>query len=194
MKKLLNFRSDKEPCTNNAEIKELYNSYKSSFITFALKYYPIEEETAEDIYQESFMIMYENVRNGKYEDRQASLKTYLFEIGKHRICSYLTKNRLEVIPFQTLSSEWVEQNYDVEEWTEAQIIVNQLIEEADDICNKILRLYYWERMKMDEIARLLNYKSEQVAKNKKSSCLRRFTLVLKRKFEEVGINWKEKNG
>lgn len=104
---------------------------------------------------------------------------------------------MEFIPLQTLSSEWVDQNYDMEEWTEAQKIVNSMINEADDICNQILRLYYWERLRMEEIARRMNYKSEQVAKNKKNSCLRRFTFELKRRLEKVEIRWKdkkEKNG
>lgn len=194
MKKLLNLWFSKDYFANNKEINSLYNLYKYPFLSFALKYYPIEEETAEDIYQESFMIMYQNVWEGKFKDRQASLKTYLFEIGKHKICNYLAKNKLEFIPLQTLSSEWAEQNYDTEEWMEAQTIVNQLIDEADDICNQILRLYYWERLKMTDIARQLNYKSEQVAKNKKNSCLRRFTFELKRRLEQAGINWKDKKG
>ena len=194
MKKLLNLWFSKDYFANNKEINSLYNLYKYPFLSFALKYYPIEEETAEDIYQESFMIMYQNVREGKFKDRQASLKTYLFEIGKHKICNYLAKNKLEFIPLQTLSSEWAEQNYDTEEWMEAQTIVNQLIDEADDICNRILRLYYWERLKMTDIACQLNYKSEQVAKNKKNSCLRRFTFELKRRLEQAGINWKDKKG
>ena len=194
MKKLLNLWFSKDYFANNKEINSLYNLYKYPFLSFALKYYPIEEETAEDIYQESFMIMYQNVWEGKFKDRQASLKTYLFEIGKHKICNYLAKNKLEFIPLQTLSSEWAEQNYDTEEWMEAQTIVNQLIDEADDICNRILRLFYWERLKMTDIACQLNYKSEQVAKNKKNSCLRRFTFELKRRLEQAGINWKDKKG
>lgn len=182
---------------NNKDISELYKLYKAPFISFALKYYPINKETAEDIYQESFTIMYQNVRDGKFKNKQTSLKTYLFEIGKHKICSCLAKNKLEFIPLQTLSSEWVEQNFNAEEWMEAQTIVNQLINEADDICNRILRFYYWERLKMEEIAIRLNYKSAQVAKNKKNSCMRRFSFELKRRLEQVEIKWKikkESNG
>ena len=192
MKSLLNKWISKERITNNEEIGNLYNLYKPPFVSFALKFYAIDKETAEDIYQESFMVMYQNVNEGKFEDRQASLKTYLFEIGKHKICNYLVKNKLDSVPIQSLSSEWIEQQYDMEEWHEAQEIVNQLINEADGVCNKILRLYYWERLKMEEIADRLNYKSDQVAKNKKSSCLRRFTFELKKRLEQANINWKEK--
>lgn len=176
----------------NKEVDRLYNLYKEPFVRFASKYYPIDETTALDIYQESFMALYLNVRDGKYKESQVSLKTYLFEIGKHQICKHLSKNRVEVVDIQLLSSEWVEQNYDAEDWAEAQEIVRRLISEADDICNKVLTLYYWEKIKMEEIARRMNYKTEQVAKNKKRSCLRRLEFELKKRLEASDIHWKDK--
>lgn len=175
---------------HNKEIDYLYNLYKSPFISFALKNYPIEEETAADIYQESFTSMCQNIKNGKYEDKGSSLKTYLFEIGKHQICKYLHQHRIEYVSIDNLASEWFEQNDYMEEWTEAQEVVNQLIEKAEDDCRQVLQLYYWKHLKMADIAKQMNYKTEQVAKNKKSSCLRRFAFELKRKLAERGINWK----
>lgn len=175
---------------HNREIDYLYNLYKPSFISFALKNYPIGEETAADIYQESFMSMCQNVQDGKYVKKGSSLKTYLFEIGKHQICKYLNKHHIEYMPIENLSSEWFEQNDYMEEWAEAQEVVSQLIEKAEDDCGQVLKLYYWERLKMVDIAKQMNYKTEQVAKNKKSSCLRRFAFELKRRLAEKGINWK----
>lgn len=175
---------------HNKEIDYLYNLYKPSFISFALKNYPIEEETVADIYQESFMSICQNVQDGKYVEKGSSLKTYLFEIGKHQICKYLNKHHIEYMPIENLSSEWFEQNDYMEEWTEAQDVVSQLIEKAEDDCGQVLKLYYWERLKMVDIAKQMNYKTEQVAKNKKSSCLRRFAFELKRRLAEKGINWK----
>lgn len=192
MKNLLKYWLTGELYRYNKDIANLYELYKPPFISFALKNYPIEKETAVDIYQESFTCMCENIRNGKYTDRGNSLKTYLFEIGKHQICNYLNKKRIEFVSMQNLSCEWVEQHTDGEEWIEAQNIVHQLIEESDEDCNLILRLYYWKRLKMEEIAQQMSYKTEQVAKNKKSSCLRRFTFELKKRLVAVGIDWKHK--
>lgn len=169
------------------EINALYELYKQPFIQFATRNYPVDEETATDIYQESFTAMYQNISNGKYKERNTSLKTYLFEIGKHHIFNHLNKEQKEVNLLQTLASEWATQQYSVEEWNEAQDIVAKLIKEADTDCNKVLTLYYWERRKMEEIARCMNYKTEQVAKNKKSSCLRRLSYELKRRLENAGI-------
>lgn len=169
------------------EIEALYELYKPPFILFAIRNYPLSEETAADIYQESFTAMYQNIRDGKYTERNVSLKTYLFEIGKHQIFNHLNKEQKEAGVLQTLASEWNAHQYPVEEWNEAQNIVSGLLEEADADCNKVLTLYYWEHRKMKDIARDMNYKTEQVAKNKKSSCLRRLSFELKRRLESVGI-------
>ena len=169
------------------EIENLYELYKQPFILFAISNYPISKDTAIDIYQESFTAMYQNIRSGKYTERNVSLKTYLFEIGKHHIFKYINKEQKENDILQMLASEWNVRQFPPEEWNEAQKIVSELLEEADTDCNKVLILYYWERRKMEEIARYMNYKTEQVAKNKKSSCLRRLSLELKRRLESVGI-------
>ncbi|WP_017142775.1 RNA polymerase sigma factor [Bacteroides finegoldii] len=169
------------------EIENLYELYKQPFILFAISNYPISKDTAIDIYQESFTAMYQNIRNGKYTERNVSLKTYLFEIGKHHIFKYINKEQKENDILQMLASEWNVRQFPPEEWNEAQKIVSELLEEADTDCNKVLILYYWERWKMEEIARYMNYKTEQVAKNKKSSCLRRLSFELKRRLESVGI-------
>jgi RNA polymerase sigma factor (sigma-70 family) len=169
------------------EIENLYELYKPPFILFAISNYPISKDTAIDIYQESFTAMYQNIRSGKYTERNVSLKTYLFEIGKHHIFKYINKEQKENDILQMLASEWNVRQFPPEEWNEAQKIVSELLEEADTDCNKVLILYYWERRKMEEIARYMNYKTEQVAKNKKSSCLRRLSFALKRRLESVGI-------
>lgn len=169
------------------EIENLYELYKQPFILFATKNYPISSDTAADIYQESFTAMYQNIKSGKYTERNISLKTYLFEIGKHHIFKCLNREQQEIDTLQTLASEWSARQFPVEEWNEAQNIVSKLLEEADADCNKVLILYYWEHRKMEEIAQYMNYKTEQVAKNKKSSCLRRLSFELKRRLEAVGI-------
>lgn len=177
-----------------AEVRKLYELYKSPFISFAQRNYGIDNETAEDIYQDSFLIMYHNVRSGEYEERFAkhnvSLKTYLFEIGKHRIYNHLSRERKEISMVQNLISEWSVLQYDSKEWNKAQQVVSLLIKEADTDCNKVLFLYYWKHYSMAEIARTMRYKTEQVAKNKKSSCLRRFSFELKKRLEAAGINWR----
>ena len=116
------------------EIENLYELYKPPFILFAISNYPISKDTAIDIYQESFTAMYQNIRSGKYTERNVSLKTYLFEIGKHHIFKYINKEQKENDILQMLASEWNVRQFPPEEWNEAQKIVSELLEEADTDC------------------------------------------------------------
>lgn len=173
-------------------IARLYELYKPPFIQFLLKNYALDEQTTEDIYQESFTTLCQNIREGRFKQGNASLKTYLFQIGKNNACNWLRKNRQqEPEEMQSLLSEWIEENDADKEWHQAQDIARMLVEEADDGCRQVLTLYYWEHLRMTEIAARMNFQSEQVAKNKKSSCLRRLTHELRRRLEATDIFWKQ---
>lgn len=173
------------------QINQLYDLYKDAFIPFALKNYPVDKDTACDIYQESFLAMCENIRDGQYEESNVSLKTYLFQIGRHKIYHHLRDSLKEdEVRDYTLFSDWIEDIYAAEEWAEAQEIAYKLIHEAADRCGKILTLYYWEKKKMKEIAREMNFKNEQVAKNKKNTCMKKFTSELKKRLKAADIHWR----
>ena len=152
------------------EVTRLYELYKPPFLSFLRKYYGIDKETACDLYQESFITLCQNVRDGKYTEGQASLKTYLFEIGKRKACNWMGSNKME--PEEEIAA--------------------QLVQETEEICRRVLTLFYWERLPMAEIALRMNYKDADVAKNKKSSCLRRLTFELQKRLETIDIHWKRK--
>lgn len=174
------------------EVARLYELYRQPFVSFLRKHYAIDEETAYDLYQESFTDLCQNVQTGRYTEGQASLRTYLFEIGKRKACNWLRRNRMEPEEKQNLFSEWLEAQETSREWAEAQEITTRLLQETEEICRKVLTLFYWERLSMAEIAARMNYKDADVAKNKKSSCLRRLTFELQRRLEAADIHWKRK--
>lgn len=174
------------------EVARLYELYREPFVSFLRKYYGIDEETACDLYQDSFTALCQNVRNGRYKEGQVSLKTYLFEIGKRKACNWLRSNRMKPKEQQLLFSEWIAGNQAPREWAEAQEIAAQLVQETEVICRRVLTLFYWERLPMAEIALRMNYKDADVAKNKKNSCLRRLTFELQKRLEAIDIHWKRK--
>lgn len=183
------------PWKREKEVARLYELYKQPFITFLMKYYQLDEQTATDIYQESFAALCQNVTSGRYDDDKGfSLKTYLFEIGKHHACNWLRANRKhEPEQISTIFGEWLEGSDSNSEWTRASEIAAQLVNESEEGCRRILTLYYWNGLRMADIAREMSYKTEQVAKNKKSSCLRRLTYELRRRMEAADIYWKKKS-
>lgn len=165
----------------------LYTHYRAQFIGYIRKRYRLEEDVASDIYHDSFLLMMDNIRTGKYRQQEASLLTYLLGIGKKLVLKRL--QREDELP---LVAEWVSELLPDTDWSHAQEEAYRLVKEGDSVCNRILQLFYWDRLSMSEIAGRLGYQSADVAKSKKNSCLRRFSFELKRRLESMGIFYKLK--
>ncbi|MDM8240855.1 sigma-70 family RNA polymerase sigma factor [Phocaeicola barnesiae] len=168
-------------------VEQLYAHYRPLFIGYIRKRYQLEEEVASDIYHDSFLLMMDNIRTGKYQQQDASLLTYLLGIGKHLVLKRFQKE--DKLP---LVAEWVSELLPDTDWKYAQEEAYRLVSEDDSVCNRILRFFYWDRLSMAEIAERLEYQSAEVAKSKKNSCLRRFSFELKRRLEGKDIFYKLK--
>ena len=176
------FLSDKKP---NKEIEKLYDIYRGQFLGYAHKNFTnVSEDVIIDIYQESFITLYEYIRTKRLtaDNLTVSLRTYLFSIGKHKLINYI-RGEKEFVP--TLEDIPVPKGEGLE--TEQQTIVNQYVKKLDEPCNRMLTLFYFERKNLKEIAKLMGYKSEQVAKNKRLVCAER----LKRMIIEGGYSKKD---
>jgi RNA polymerase sigma-70 factor (ECF subfamily) len=170
----------------NKHITELYELYKSQFIAFALqRYYPIDKETLEDIYQESFLALYENIQNGKFSGH-SSMQTYLFRIGINKINSYFERDKHRItttLPENILNLI----DYNSDDWLQMQEITNLYVRIMEEPCNQILHLFYYERKKMSEIAQILNLESNSAAKMRKYRCTEELKRKLKRRFKREGL-------
>lgn len=168
-------------------IEQLYGLYRARFIGYIQKRYQLREEEIADIYHDSFLLMIDNIRTGKYKQQDASLFTYLLGIGKKRVLKKLQKE-IE----RPLVAGWLSELLPDTDWKSALEEASRLVNEGESVCNQILQLFYWERLSMSEIAGRMGYQSASVAKSKKNSCMRRFSFELKRRLEEMGIYYKLK--
>lgn len=168
-------------------MEQLYTLYRGQFIGYIQKRYQLEEEMASDIYHDSFLLMMDNIRTGKYRKQDASLLTYLLGIGKNLVLKKLQKKNE-----RPLVAGWISELLPDTDWKSALEEAGRLIGEGETVCNQILQLFYWERLSMSDIAERLGYHSADVVKSKKNSCMRRFTFELKRRLESRGIYYKLK--
>jgi RNA polymerase sigma factor (sigma-70 family) len=164
----------------------LYDKYKAVFVKYALRNFAIDSETINDIYQESFSSLYENIQAGKFSESSASLQTYLIAIGKNKLLNYLRDNHLET---SDLSEGMIltHHDYELDDWKRKQEIVYQAVCEMQEPCNRILSLFYYDRKSMTEIADTFHYKNEQVAKNRKHLCMGKLKEELFRKLKEEDL-------
>jgi len=137
------------------------------------------KDDAKDVFQETVISLYNNIKNDKYA-LDCKLSTYLFAISKNNWYKKLRKNgrmsNLEDNEYLQISSD--EDIHSNLVYTEQQMLIGKLLHKVGQECGKILKLFYFEKMRMVKIAATLNYSSEQVAKNQKSKCMKKLRVVV----------------
>lgn len=156
-------------------LERIYTSYRNGFLMFASKY-KLPQEDILDVYQDAFVALVENAEKGKLDGLNAELKTYLFSIGKYMIFGRLRKNKTDFVEIETLPDglEWPE----VDESDHQIGLLENSLKKLGDQCYKILRLFYYEEKKLDEIMELLPYQSKDVLKSQKARCLKHLKEML----------------
>lgn len=152
-------------------IHTFYNDHKNGFILFA-KRYNLSHDDLIDIYQDAIIALIENAKKGKIDDLKSTVTTYLFGIGKLMIFQKLKKEG-KTIPLEDAEKIELPEDAYSEEETNLQIKMLQVgFKKLGEQCQKVLRLFYYEEKKLDEIQTLLSYTNKDVLKSQKSRCLK----------------------
>ncbi len=68
------------------KLSVIYDAYENAFINWVIKDFGVDRDLAVDTYADAVLDFYENLVNGTYTKRKgASLKTYIFDIGKYKL-------------------------------------------------------------------------------------------------------------
>lgn len=161
------------------EIERLYNLYRDQFMSWAVKTFDCERDDAVEIYQQAFVIFYENVKSGKLTSIESNCKTYLFAIGKNKFYEKIRSgNRHNPIEDVIMQSE---PEYEEEKFANSEEKLNAVekaLSKLGSPCKEILMKYYYQKNSMEEIAKLMDYKNASTVKNLKYKCLQRLKKIL----------------
>ncbi len=155
-------------------MERLYLKYRKEFVSWSIGKFGISEDDALDHYQDTMTIFFEKVMNGKLVEIESTIKTYVFGIGKNRIRQKFDATSREEKHEVGLSEHYhfLATDQDASEAYElARSQTKELFESLGDSCKQILRLFYFEKRSMSEIADLMNHKSEAVSRTTKKRCL-----------------------
>lgn len=174
---------------NIDSLKHLYQNYRDGFIKWAAYNYNIDREEAEDVCSDTCIDVYQNIVNEKYKKtNESSLKSYFYEVGKYKILNILNKGKtsethLKIIGERSKDSYGTsDANQQRKEMVQK---VKELMDLLDDKCQKVLTLFYYYNLSMEVIAEKMEFKNEDVAKNKKLKCLRRLQILTLERFEKT---------
>ena len=133
---------------------------------------------AEDILQESIIVLWQKVNSGNFE-LSAKLSTFLLAVAKNKWMAEMRKRKKytgheipENKPENNPSS--LEMLLSDEKKDQVQKALNKI----HPLCRKLLLLFYFEEKSMVEIAKTLNLANTNVAKSKKYQCKKSLEEVL----------------
>lgn len=157
--------------------KEVYEGNRDLFLNFARKY-GLGDADILDIYQDAYIVLYENIQNGKLVELKSSVATYLISIGKYKILERLRKKKkrvdtnkfLNVIEDVDSSLESFELVH--EELTQKQQLLQHFFKALGEKCKAILTMFYYKKYNIKQIMTEGGYNSENVVKSQKSRCLK----------------------
>lgn len=128
------------------------------------------EEDAEDIFQDSIIVLYKKIRDNELE-LQCSFKTFLFSVSKNLWLKELDKRKIA-----RDKVELVEDFASIEPQEEVKVdgddrynLYQKHFAGLSDKCQELLKLYY-SKMPLKEIAEQLGFSSEKYAKKRKYQC------------------------
>lgn len=137
-------------------------------------------DDAKDMLQESLVVLWERVRSGRFEYK-ARLSTFIYATVRN-------------IWLQRLRDRGREQTGDIDPndhqdftpsvlesliATERAEMVRDAMQKIGEQCRKLLLLFYWEELPMEEIAVQLGFANADTAKAKKYQCKKELGRILK---------------
>ena len=165
-------------CNDESALYEIYDDYSERFLAFIANY-GLSKVEAEDIFQETIIALYQNVMKGNINIQEASMKTYIWSIGKYKAIDILRKKKKRV--------DWVIANDKVEpiEIKENIITVNQRLlykhfSALGNSCQEILKSFYYDGLSIEEIVQFSNYKDANTVKSTKSRCIKKLRKLINR--------------
>ncbi|MEO1052701.1 MAG: sigma-70 family RNA polymerase sigma factor [Bacteroidota bacterium] len=164
-----------------SELAEVYKAFRGEFLSWITKNFKCTQDDAKDIYQHTILIFYENILSGKLVELKSSAKTYLFAIGKNKALElYKASNRF-TDDFDTVKLGGVDNSLEeLDEKEDDLRLVVKSLDELGEPCSQLLRLYYYQKRSMDEIAAEMGYKNTDTAKSLKYKCMRRLKKIYKK--------------
>ncbi len=158
-------------------LRKVYEENRDKFLNYAKRYSLSEDENI-DIYQDAYIIFYDNVMSGKIESFTSSISTYLFSVGKYLIFDRMRKNKKTVgstydlsrVGDDDMSVDMMETERS--DLTNEQVLLQKYFGTLGAKCQELLTLFYYRGFTIQEIMDHENYNSENVVKAAKSRCMK----------------------
>ena len=162
---------------------------KGKVLAYLRKKFSISDDDLDDIFQESSMALFLNIRDGKLTNLTSTLSTYFLRICINQALKSIGKQQKVVPLFDDSSitnkdefrSDKIDELYrlctedeDAERVAQSERIVQNIIEVMPDTCKNIFKGYYWDNFTTSTIADMFGFANANSVKTQKYKCLQKF--------------------
>lgn len=169
---------------NYQALDSFYRDNKLTYLKWAYANFNISNDEGEDIYHDAFEALVKNILMGKLNTLKFSLRAYFLGIAKHLIYDKFRKKKTAIEKAHQFEQIIALDN--VEEIDPVHLLQEEKLDAVIDCmkslsltCRSLINLFYNDRKSLREIAELLNYKNEDVAKAMKVRCMAELRLCVK---------------
>lgn len=156
-------------------------------LAFLQGHFSLSRPDCEDVFQEAFITLHQNILDGKLANMTASLSTYFNSICRNKAFERMrqsgkTLNIIDEYPNATkdeFEDERIDRLLALEDNDEQverrkSALVRQIVKDLPEQCNDILWGFYRDGFSMKTLASMLNYSSESSVKVIKHRCCNKF--------------------
>lgn len=160
------------------------------------KSFNMEDADLDDIYQESSVALYLNIKEGKLSSLTSSLSTYFLRVCINQTLKFLSKKKHTVpltdqMPLtnkEEFMADKIDELYHLstencsqEELSYSERIVYAVLEALPETCRNIFMGYYWNNFDNNTIADVYGFANANSVKTQKYKCVSKF----KQKYKEL---------
>lgn len=137
---------------------------------------------AKDIYQEAFIALWNNLRNGCFTpENDSALQGYLYQISKNKWLDVLRskryKNTQPLTEERSLFLKQEEEDYEDSEETKKLNLAMEAFKNLGEPCKSLLKNFYFEKKSLRDMASELNIE-ETTVRNKKYRCMEKLRSIV----------------
>lgn len=178
---------------SNTALDAFIKSQRDRTIAYLQRNFSVSKDECEDIFQDSFIILYQNAQEGKLDNLTSSVSTYFMAICRNKTMELLrTKSKYIHAPIDDespKSTPFLESkinrvlSFDNDDASieQKESLVRDIVKDLPSPCNELLWGFYRDGLSMKDLAERYGYSNENTVKVTKHRCCDKF----KKRFTEM---------
>ncbi len=178
---------------SNTALDSFIKSQRDRTIAYLQRNFFVSKDECEDIFQDSFIILYQNAQEGKLDNLTSSVSTYFMAICRNKTMELLrTKGKYihssvddEIHKSITFIESKINMvlsfDNDDDHIEQKEALVREIVKDLPSPCNELLWGFYRDGLSMKDLAERYGYSNENTVKVTKHRCCDKF----KKRFSEM---------